>query len=164
MWSSALLILGTLWRVKNDDLPDVEGLEDAVNKDSLTDRKRRLHGCAGNLVGLDEPGLDRDREADRDEDGRAQLDEGADAAAGENGHERRREANLWRAAGRQLESGWGDRKVAVVGDRLAGALAPEACGSSAASSVTIDIAPTATQAIGTEAMRRPDSRRSRRTA
>lgn len=74
MWSPALLILGTLWWVKNDDLPDVEGLEDAVDKDSLTYRKRWLHGRAGNLVGLDKPGLDREREADRDEDRRAQLD------------------------------------------------------------------------------------------
>lgn len=73
MRSSALLAVGPLRWMQHDDLPDVQRLEDAVDEYSLVGSERRFHRVAGNPVRLDDPGLDRDRQADRNRYGRDQL-------------------------------------------------------------------------------------------
>jgi hypothetical protein len=73
MGPSALLAVCALWWVEHDDLADVQRLEDAVDQYALMGYERWFHRAAGNLVWLDEPGLDRDRKSDRDHCGRDQL-------------------------------------------------------------------------------------------
>ena len=57
-----------------------EVVEEAVDEDPLADVEGRLHRFGGDLVRLDQPGLDRQRQAQRQRDDHDQLDQPAGAA------------------------------------------------------------------------------------
>lgn len=66
----------TRWRVKDHYVPAAGVLEpvvDAIHENALADRERRLHGGAGNPVGLDEKRLDQEREPESRGDDEHQL-------------------------------------------------------------------------------------------
>src|SRR6476661_5203259 len=72
--------LGADGRMEHDDLADVrvaEVVSDAVDEHALTDLQRRDHRLAGNLVRLDQEGLDGQRETEGDRDDDDELDDRA---------------------------------------------------------------------------------------
>ena len=68
----------SLGRVEDHDVPDLgvaEVVADPVDEHPLADVQRRLHRAGGDLVGLDDEGLDQERQANRQRDDHDQLDE-----------------------------------------------------------------------------------------
>src|SRR4029077_15024115 len=67
-------------RMEDDDVATrgvFEVVDEAVDEDALADVERRLHRFRGNLVGLDHPGLDRQRQPQGQRDDDDQLNEPA---------------------------------------------------------------------------------------
>lgn len=79
----ALLVLGPGRWMENDDLADVGREEESVYEDSLALDERGLHRCAGDLVGLDSPGLDRERQANGNGQGQDELEQSPFTATGQ---------------------------------------------------------------------------------
>ena len=76
-------LVGARRRVEDDDVADRgigEVVEEAVDEDPLADVEGRLHRLGGDLVRLDQPGLDAERQAQRQRDDHDQLDQPAGAA------------------------------------------------------------------------------------
>src|SRR5436190_1928266 len=79
-WYPATVVLGALRRVEDEDVPHLrigEAGADAVDEHALADLKRRLHGLARNSVGLDQEGLDAERQRERGGDDQDELEQGA---------------------------------------------------------------------------------------
>src|SRR3954468_15473175 len=72
--------VGALRRMEDDDVPDArigEVVEEAVDQDPLADVQRRLHRLGGDLVRLDDEGLDPQREPESERDDDDELEERA---------------------------------------------------------------------------------------
>ena len=69
------------WKTTMSPIDGVgEVVEEAVDEDPLADVERRLHRLRGDLVGLDQPGLNRQRQPQRQGDDDDQLDKPAASA------------------------------------------------------------------------------------
>ena len=76
-------LVGARRRMEDDDVADRgigEVVEEAVDEDPLADVEGRLHRFGGDLVRLDQPGLDAERQAERQRHDDDELDQPAGAA------------------------------------------------------------------------------------
>lgn len=75
MGSAALLAVGPGGWVEHDDLADMGRVKRPVHQDSLTFVQRWLHRSTRDLVGLDRPGLDCERQTEGHHDGHDELEQ-----------------------------------------------------------------------------------------